>query len=200
MVMRSATKGFSLVECLVASALGVIAIGMMGSVFLSAQKAAQARSQQLYLQQALTRASQTIEDDLRRAGFNHYQGEVLTLASSSVVVELAAADDFALAYYREMADNRHYRNVRYYLTDGKLVVCEQGVLDPDDMMARLTISSCRSMLDERVLQVTSFALSALPLASSKATSSFWQLSVSAQTKDLRYAQTLTTNIKQRNWQ
>lgn len=193
-------RGFSLVEFLVAMTLSLMAIGLIGSVFISAQKVAHQRSKQLYLLQALSAVFQSIEGDIQRAGFDNYQGDVLTLTGTSEVIETRSSSDFGLAYYREMADYKHYRAIRYRLDGDALLVCEQGAQQRAAIKSLEAIGSCRSMLDEKNLKVTEFSLTALPLVSSSAQSSLWTLSMAVQRRDLSYSHHLTIDIKQRNWQ
>ena len=65
--MNSANKGFSLVELLIASSVGLIAIGIVGSVFLSGYQAANKRSLELLLQQDVNDAFRLIKEDVLRA-------------------------------------------------------------------------------------------------------------------------------------
>ncbi len=196
----SFTKGFTLIEFIVSAAIGAVALGIIGSIFLSAQKVAHHKSQQLYLLQSLTSTFQTIEEDIQRAGFDNAQGQSLTLSGATSVITQNGSSDFGMAYYRNMVDNKNYRSLRYYLNDGKLILCEQGGLVKSELKALTDIASCRSLLDQNIVQVASFTLSSTPLSNTNATSAIWHLSISAHTVDSAHSRQLAVDIKQRNWQ
>ena len=194
------SAGFSLVEVMLAATLGSLALALVGSLFISAQKIARQKSQQLYLLQSMSNAFQTIEEDIQRAGFDNGFGHTLRLMSAANVIEQNGASEFGLAYYREMASNDNYRMVRYYLSSGKLMVCEQGSALSSAIKPLHQIQACRSLLDERVLQVTSFAITSSPLSNSHAYSALWHLTLAVQSLDLNDSRQLTVDVTQRNWQ
>ncbi|MBA5763612.1 hypothetical protein H2O73_14710 [Vibrio sp. 404] len=196
----SSVKGFTVIEFIVSAAIGGVALGIIGSIFISAQNVAHQKSQQLNLLQSLTSTFQTIEEDIQRAGFDSAQGQSLTLSGATSVITQNGGSEFGMAYYRQMVDNKNYRSLRYYLNDGKLILCEQGVLVKSEIKALTDIASCRSLLDQNIVQVTSFALSSTPLINTNATSAIWHLSISAHTVDNAYQRQLAVDIKQRNWQ
>ncbi|OLQ92673.1 PulJ/GspJ family protein [Vibrio panuliri] len=199
-LVSNSAQGYTLVEVLLAASIGVIAISTIGAVFISAQRVADEKSQQLYLLQALSSTFQTIEEDIQRAGFDNYHGQSLMLDGASQVIELHNSADFGLAYYRPMSDGKNYRSVRYYLDGEKLVVCEQGASSKEGIKSRLAIASCRSMLDEKRIHITAFSMVATPLSSATASSAIYRLRLSAHTSDSLYMRTLEVDVKQRNWQ
>lgn len=196
----SLTKGFTLIELIVSVGIGAMTLGIIGSIFISAHNVAHDKSQQLYLLQSLTSTFQTIEEDIQRAGFDNAQGQSLLLSGAANVIELNSSSDFGMAYYRDVADNKNYRSLRYYLNSGKIILCEQGVVLKNDIKALPEIVSCRSLLDENVVNVVSFSLSSTTLSNANATSAIWHLSISAHTIDHVYSRALFVDIKQRNWQ
>ncbi|MDA0149236.1 PulJ/GspJ family protein [Vibrio sp. LaRot3] len=201
--MRSAnskTVGFSLIEFLVAAGLGGVSLVLIGSVFISAQRVAHEKSQQLYLLQSLTSTFQIVEEDIQRAGYDGGLGAVLKLSAAADVIQVSGASEFGMAYYRDEVGLTDFRNVRYRLIDNKLQVCEQSSTSKNTLLTLNSVGNCRSLLDDGVVDVTSFAISSTPLSSSSTHSSLWHLFIIAVTKDGLHSQTLKVDIKQRNWQ
>jgi type IV pilus assembly protein PilW len=110
--MNSANKGFSLIELLIASSVGLIAIGIVGSVFLSGYQAANKRSLELLLEQDINDAFRLIKEDTLRAGFNYNEGQSLRLFKGNGVSyadNLIYTTDDCIAYtYKDSSKVQKY--------------------------------------------------------------------------------------------
>lgn len=190
-------QGFSLIEFLVAVALGAVSIALIGSLFISSYNVARTKSQELYLLQSLTGTFQAIEEDIQRAGFDGAEGKVLMLSGASDVIQVSGASEFGLVYYREAND---YLNVRYKLDNKKLDICSRVATSTNQIRVLSQINYCDPIIDDSLINVVSFALSSTPIASSSAKSALWHLYIEAETTDSAYSKALKVDIKQRNWQ
>lgn len=95
-VARCSTSaaGYSLVELMVASFLGVLSLAAISTVFIASQRMASQQAKQQLLVENLVAVLGYIRDDLRRAGYNQQEGVALKPVSTDVAV-LGAADDSA---------------------------------------------------------------------------------------------------------
>ncbi|WP_105903085.1 PilW family protein [Vibrio gangliei] len=183
-------KGVSLVEMMVASAISIIAIIAVGSVFLSGQKLATERAQRLLVIQGVNEALRYIKEDAQRAGFNGTDGYSLMLSGASNVISTSSS---SLAYTYKKPDGK-YTQVAFAFNDAKLKICEKT--------ASAAISTIctpdQSLLDQHRLTVDSFVVTESPLGST-VSSALITLSLTASLLDGSHTQTLSTQIKQRNW-
>ena len=118
--MKSANQGFSLIELLIASSVGLIAIGVVGSVFLSGYQAANKWSLELLLQQDVNDAFRLIKEDVLRAGYVSSGVSSLIISGASNVVYVNP-DNNCLSYAYDAPDGRRYNEVMYNKKDKKLV-------------------------------------------------------------------------------
>ena len=79
-------KGVSLVEMLIASTIGILAIIAVGSIFISGQKLATDRSMRLLVLQNMNDAMRYMKEDMQRAGYNGNNGSSLILSGASSVI------------------------------------------------------------------------------------------------------------------
>ncbi|MGO2323480.1 hypothetical protein [Vibrio casei] len=184
-------KGISLIELMMASAIGIIALLAVGSVFLSGQKLAAERTQRLLVIQGINEALRYIKEDAQRAGFNGSQGNSLMLSGASNVISTSSS---SLAYTYQKPDGE-YTQVTFALEDSKLKICENTDLSPITSVC----TPVQSLLDQHRLMVDSFIVTETPLGSS-VSSALITLSLTASLLDGSHSQTFTTQIKQRNWQ
>lgn len=186
----SKQQGVSLIEMMVASAISIVAIIAVGSVFLSGQKLATERTQRLLVIQGVNEALRYIKEDAQRAGFNGSQGNSLMLSGANNVISTSSS---SLAYtYKK--PNGEYTQVAFALGDSKLKICENT--DPFPITNICTPS--QSLLDQHRLTVDSFVVTEDPLGSS-VSSALITISLQASLLDGSHTQTLSTKIKQRNW-
>ncbi|MFA0502388.1 PilW family protein, partial [Vibrio sp. 10N.222.46.A1] len=72
-------KGASLIELMVTSVIGVFAIAIIGSVFMTGHRIAKDKGIELLLLQNLTSTMQVMKEDIQRAGYDGSNGESLKL-------------------------------------------------------------------------------------------------------------------------
>lgn len=102
MSLKCAQRGVSLMELLAATLLGVMALSIVGAIFISGQKLATQRSKQLLLIQNLASAALQIKQDLQRAGYDPTAASPVSLTSSSHIVHLESSPS-ALGYVYRIA-------------------------------------------------------------------------------------------------
>ncbi|HBV77317.1 MULTISPECIES: PilW family protein [Vibrio] len=183
-------KGISLIELMMASAIGIIALLAVGSVFLSGQKLATERTQRLLVIQGINEVLRYIKEDAQRAGFNGSQGNSLMLSGANNVISTSSS---SLAYTYQKPDGE-FTQVTFALDDSKLKMCESTGPSPITSIC----TPVPSLLDQHRLTVDSFIVTDNPLGSS-VSSALITLSLTASLLDGSHTQTLSTQIKQRNW-
>ncbi|OEF28581.1 PilW family protein [Vibrio rumoiensis] len=185
-------KGISLIELMIASAIGIIALMAVGSVFLSGQKLALERSQKLLVLQSINEALRYIKEDSQRAGFNGVEGQSLMLSGASSVIQTTSA---SVAYTYKAPDNT-YTQTSFLYEDSKLKVCENSnEASPITTVCIPTLS----LLDYDRINVDGFHVSGAGLGST-VSSAFITITLTASLLDGSHQQTMSTQIKQRNWQ
>ncbi|WP_235860600.1 PilW family protein [Photobacterium phosphoreum] len=209
MAIKNATKnkGFSLIELLIASSVGLIAIGVVGSVFLSGYKSANQRSLELLLQQDVNDALSLLKQDILRAGYQSGASSSYIISGASNIVTLSTlgSGDQCISYAYYDGTVQHLRsfyskdivysssisvkNIKLYSTtvDGKNMsdVCKNG----------------HSILDQNQIEVKEFSIVERALSSASATSKLLTIKLAA---SLRTNPSISTaksiQIKIRNWQ
>ncbi|EEZ41726.1 PilW family protein [Photobacterium damselae] len=196
--MKSA-KGFSLIELLIASSVGLIAIGIVGSVFLSGYQAANKRSLELLLQQDVNDAFRLIKEDVLRAGYVSSGASSLKLSGASNVVYVNS-DNNCLAYAYHSPDGRRYNEVMYNEQDRKLVY--RSIDDEITALNACSLSRERSysLIYDKQITVNQFDIENTPISSASATSQLLTIKLAAKIKSSAVSTTKSIQIKTRNWQ
>lgn len=189
-VLKKYQRGGTLIELMIASAIGIIVLVAIGSVFISGQKLAVERSQRLFVIQSINEALRYIKEDAQRAGFNGSDGYSLILSGSSNTISTSSS---SLAYTYKTPNNE-YTQVSFAFDDFKLKVCVKD----DSAPIEIACNPVMSLLDQSRVKVDSFAVTESPLGSS-VSSALITLSLQASLPDGSHTQTLSTQIKQRNW-
>ncbi|EAS62463.1 prepilin-type N-terminal cleavage/methylation domain-containing protein [Photobacterium angustum] len=188
----SNAKGFSLIELLIASAVGLLAIGIVGSVFLSGHSAANKRSLELMLQQDVNDALRTIKEDILRAGYNSGGSSSLVISGASSVVYTQSN---CLAYTYETPSGQKYAQIK---------------LNGDDLKYKLgtdiiTITNAcsgagSSLVYKKQISVDNFIITPTVISSASSTSQIINIKLIA---SLRNDSNINTNksidVKTRNW-
>ncbi|HIF9398196.1 TPA: PilW family protein [Photobacterium damselae] len=197
--MNSANKGFSLIELLIASSVGIIAIGVVGSVFLSGYQAANKRSLELLLQQDVNDAFRLIKEDVLRAGYVSGGSSSLKLSGASNIVYVSAAKS-CLAYAYHSPDGRRYNEVMYNEQDRKLVY--RSIDDEITALNACSLSRERSysLIYDKQITVNQFDIENTPISSASATSQLLTIKLAAKIKSSAVSTTKSIQIKTRNWQ
>ena len=213
MVMRSAIKsaqGSTLVEMMVASAIGVIVIGTIGSVFITNQRLSSEKSLELLLSQNLFSTTQMMKEEIWRAGYNADAGQSLKLsgASNTIYTQQVSADEAYLGFvYLQNSASSAYRNIVYQFKDNKLNYClgeSTDILAIDEKPFSNTSGdvtmTCQSLFFERQIQVDAFSVSVEDLSSSQASSQRIDMTLEASLVNANQSQKVMTSVVQRNWQ
>ncbi|OBU17771.1 PilW family protein [Photobacterium aquimaris] len=196
--MKSANQGFSLIELLIASSVGLIAMGVVGSVFLSGYQAANKRSLELLLEQDVNDAFRLIKEDVLRAGYVSSGASSLKLSGASNVVYVNT-DNNCLAYAYDAPDGRRYNEVIYNSNKSKLVYRSSDVVKT--MATACNPTDAYSLLYEKQIVVNKFDIKNTPISSASATSQLIKITLAAHLKnDDSVSTAKSIQIKTRNWQ
>lgn len=198
--MKSANQGFSLIELLIASSVGLIAIGVVGSVFLSGYQAANKRSLELLLQQDVNDAFRLIKEDVLRAGYVSSGASSLIISGASNVVYVNP-DNNCLSYAYDAPDGRRYNEVMYNKKDKKLVY--RSIDDEITALNACSLSGERSysLIYEKQITVNQFEIENKSISSASATSQLIKITLAGHLKnDDSVSTAKSIQIKTRNWQ
>ena len=198
--MRSANQGFSLIELLIASSVGLIAIGIVGSVFLSGYQAANKRSLELLLQQDVNDAFRLIKEDTLRAGFNYNEGKSLRLFKDNGVSyadNIIYTTNNCIAYTYMDSDDIQKYNV-FYLKDSMIKYKSVSASKTTNVIC--DVSNANSLLYEKQITVSDFKIEHKEISSASATSQLIKITLAAHLKhDDSVSTAKSIQIKARNW-
>jgi type II secretory pathway component PulJ len=182
--------GVSIIEMLVASAAGIMAISLVGSLYISVQNHASERSQLLLLNQALSTTARRIQNDMIRAGYNGEESKswVPSGASSTIYVSQSGAVA-QYAYYdrREIGNPKEKKKLENVVwafdkDTGKLSICRSRTLVESG--ARSTLFSaetgCTSNFEPNLIKVTNFSVRANTVGSNSAAHQYINLTIDAE--------------------
>ncbi|MGF1681023.1 PilW family protein [Photobacterium minamisatsumaniensis] len=190
-------KGFSLVELAVASAIGLIALVVIGSVFIKGQQFASVRGQQLMLAQDMNDVLRMLKRDIQRAGFKEGGGASFVISGATNTIHLSqisGVNATCISYGYDDGSDKHFRT--YYLSDDMLKVfsTKSSIMDTSHACTRGHAS-----LDERQLKVTNFSVSEIELVGSSAVSQYLMINLQVETLDGALSAAKSTQVKIRNW-
>ncbi|MGF1688813.1 prepilin-type N-terminal cleavage/methylation domain-containing protein [Photobacterium japonica] len=195
-------RGFSLIELLVASSVGLIVLATVGSVFVSGQKFASDRAKQLMLAQDMNDAIRFIKTDVQRAGYNADNTGSLVLSGALSTISANAG---SLSYVYE-DENSKWRIVKFRQNPNNLQSLQMCVDTVSKGVPAMPIdASCsdsgvvEQLLDLSHINVTGFTVTPTVLATPSATSTLLTITLSASLKNSNYSKTVSTTIKARNW-
>ncbi|ENQ8060670.1 pilus assembly protein PilW [Vibrio parahaemolyticus] len=204
-------KGASLVEFMIASALGLISLATVGSIYVSGQRVIMERSKELMLLQNSESVVQMLKSDIQRAGFDGNDGHSIKISgSANTIYTLDDVDRglIAYAYYIGVSGSAPlYKNVAYEQrvnTPESLFVCEKKqitIWDVNDVVNLAGTGSCNTLFDKKVIHVNRFDLASELLESTDTKSALVTITLGTELKDatdIRTQQSFTT--MQRNWQ
>ncbi|MEK1979738.1 pilus assembly protein PilW [Vibrio parahaemolyticus] len=204
-------KGASLVEFMIASALGLISLATVGSIYVSGQRVIMERSKELMLLQSSESVVQMLKSDIQRAGFDGNDGHSIKISgSANTIYTLDDVDRglIAYAYYIGVSGSAPlYKNVAYEQrvnTPESLFVCEKKqitIWDVNDVVNLAGTGSCNTLFDKKVIHVNRFDLASELLESTDAKSALVTITLGTELKDatdIRTQQSFTA--MQRNWQ
>ncbi|PSW61391.1 pilus assembly protein PilW [Photobacterium kishitanii] len=198
--MRNANQGFSLIELLIASSVGLIAIAVVGSVFLSGYQASNKRSLELLLQQDVNDAFRLIKEDVLRAGYVSSGASSLKLSGASNVVYVNT-DNNCLAYVYDAPDGRKYNEFIYNDKDKKLVYRSSNDEITVLNACYLSRTQSYSLIYDKQISVDKFGILNKPISSASATSQLIKITLAAYlNNDIAVSTAKSIQIKTRNWQ
>lgn len=195
-------KGASLIELLISSFIGIIAIGIIGSIFINGQRVAKDRGLELLLIQNLTSTLQIIKDDIQRAGYDGISGQSVKLSAATNIIEITS-DSLGFIYHKKLSGaEKTYQNIvyKYSSSDKKLKVCEEQTLITN-RKELTTVGDCNSLFDSKNIKVTNFSVLRTSLITSSATSSIIDIQLDTELVNIpTMKKGLSFRVKQRNWQ
>ncbi len=205
MTILSASKhyqrGSSLIEFMISSLIGLILLGVIGSVFISLQKTAREKSLELNLLQGLNITLMVMKEDIQRAGFDGGNGLSLKLSGAAHTLAVSGGSSVGFVYFKEGSEsNKDYRNIRYEKNGSRLKICETGVVSQAQILTIDSIGNCESLFDDNIFHVTQFSVSSATVTNGTKVSGITDVSLGVQTVDGTLSKVAGFSIKQRNWQ
>lgn len=204
-------QGAGLIEFMVASLIGIIALMTIGSLYINTMKVATERYKQLTLLQNTLSVTQMLGNDIQRAGFDGNNGYSTRISGAAETLYTCNSTDGSLvayAYYIGVSGaSPLYKNVVYEQRSGassSLLICEkkQTTLMDINQVVNLTGSGlCYNLFDPKVIKVSDFDVSSEKIEGLKARSALVNIALGTyltEQPSLNTQQVLT--IKQRNWQ
>jgi len=205
--VRSRRKilGSSLVEFMIAALLGIIALTLIGGVYISIQKSASEKSKQILLLQNMTSVLQQLKEDVQRAGFNGDSATSAKFSDATNVVHIDSSASLLGYVYKVIPDtSSEYRHVVYRFDKGSstLQLCEKNhteTLTTSTASISGYLGNCFSIFDSQQITVSDFAVH-LHTLENVTTSAFITIKlVAALTAQPSTTQQIEMQVKQRNW-
>ncbi|EJL6412256.1 prepilin-type N-terminal cleavage/methylation domain-containing protein [Vibrio cholerae] len=200
MALKSANQqGNTLIEFMIAALVGAMALAIVGTVFLSNQKAAAQRSKEIMLLQQMSSVMQQMKEDIQRAGFDHAGTKSLKLSGAATVI-YRQPDKFGYVY-RQPAVSAS--NTAYKFEDNKLKYCQDDSVLPLDFLELSDPSklNCSELFDSKQIKVTQFGIAHSQLIGASVESAFISISMAAELKnDPSISHAMSLQVQQRNWQ
>ncbi|CAE6887834.1 PilW family protein [Vibrio alginolyticus] len=207
--VRTRQRGGSLVELLIASLLGLIALGIVGNVFISGKRTAAERGKELLLLQNMTSVMQQMKEDMLRAGFNGISSGSVTLSGASYAIYSQTSPDMLGFVYRvTSAGVNTYRSVVYKHQPQSgaadlLQLCEKSSptpLTPASAADSGYLGVCFNVFDPTQITVDSFTVSMVNTTNNSISSAFSVVSMGASLfNDPNVNHIMAIKAQQRNW-
>ena len=195
--VRASSKGYSLVEMLIASSIGLLVLAVVTTVFLPGFSMLSQRSLQLMLAQDTNDALRMMKEDLLRAGFASGASSSFVISGATKIVHLdspIAGKATCIGYGFDDGMEQHYRS--YYLKDNKLNVF---MTKSSQMTVAGTCKNGHSVLDSALLKVTRFEVVEKVLSAGSSTSQYLTINLDVGTLDGAVSVTKRVTVKTRNW-
>ncbi|ENM3758893.1 TPA: PilW family protein [Vibrio cholerae] len=196
MALQSAKQqGNTLIEFMVASLVGAMALAIIGSVFLSNQKTALQRSKEIMLLQQMNSVMLQMKKDIQRAGFDGVNPMSMMLSGSTSIIHTQSD---RLAYVYRKSTNKTSNTV-YRLDNGMFKYCHNDADIPLNINS--AVSGCFNLFDPEQIKVSQFDISNNKLLGSGVESAFISITLAAELKnDPSISHTMSLKVQQRNWQ
>ncbi|PQJ61534.1 pilus assembly protein PilW [Vibrio chagasii] len=197
----SKQQGTSLVELMVASVIGIFAISIIGSVFITGQRIAKDKGIELLLLQNLTSTIQVMKEDIQRAGYDGSNGYSIKLSGASNTIQVSGSVAVGFVYFREgSSDNKNHRNIVYQKNGTKLQICEKGTMVSEAIPTFEQVTGCYSLFDDTIIDVDEFNITSRVLEQNSIKSTLTDISITASIPTAAVTKSVSVSIKQRNWQ
>ncbi len=190
-------QGSSLIEFMISSLIGLILLGVIGSVFISLQKTAREKSLELNLLQSLNITLMVMKEDIQRAGYDGGNGKSLKLSGATETITVSGGSSVGFVYFEEGGG---YQNIKYQKDGNELEFCSNPVVSQADIKSIDGVNSCTSLFDDNIFQVTQFTVSSGTVTNGTRKNAVTDVSLGLQTVDGALSKVAGFSIKQRNWQ
>lgn len=201
---RKKLRGASLIEFMIASLVGAMALAIIGSVFISSQRSAAQRSQEILLLQNITNVMQGMKEEMYQAGFDDINRTSVLLSGASSVVYTQSFPSVVGFVYRVESAGAAYRHVVYRQDSTALKLCEKmraAPLTPASAADSIVGDSCYSLFDPRQISVTAFSTDTDALSGGLVSGAMTTVAITAAlTNRPSVTQSLSFQIQSRNWQ
>ncbi|MEZ9390808.1 PilW family protein [Vibrio splendidus] len=200
-VAPSKQQGTSLIELMVASVIGVFAISIIGSVFITGQRIAKDKGIELLLLQNLTSTMQVMKEDIQRAGYDGSNGYSIKLSGASNTIQVSGGVAVGFVYFREGSNgNKDNRNIVYQKDGTKLKICEKGTNVSEAIPTFNQVTGCYSLFDDSLIEVDAFSVDAQLLEQNSIKTTLTDISITASIPTAGVTKSVSVSVKQRNWQ
>ncbi|CDU01249.1 Putative Tfp pilus assembly protein PilW [Vibrio coralliirubri] len=197
----SKQQGTSLIELMVASVIGVFAISIIGSVFITGQRIAKDKGIELLLLQNLTSTMQVMKEDIQRAGYDGSNGYSIKLSGASDTIQVSGGVAVGFVYFREGSSaSKDHRHIVYRKNGTRLQICEKGTLVGGDLLSFNEVTGCYSLFDDSLIEVDAFSVDTHLLEQNSIKTTLTDISITASIPTAGVSKSLSVSIKQRNWQ
>ncbi len=161
-VVNKSSRGFSLLELLIALGLTSLTLIVMGTLFVSGHKAARHHAYQLMLANSINSALDMLVNDIRRAGFDDASGDSVKFAGASHSVLVAADGLSAAMIYRrhDVVSGSLYQYISYRFDNESLQVCETQTSLSHALLDVNAIGPCYHVVDENNIRIRHFKFQA----------------------------------------
>lgn len=209
---RCKQAGGFLIELLVSSLIGVMAVGLVGTLYLTGQKLTIERTKVLLLTQNISSVVQQIKEDVQRAGFDGVDSSSLLLSGGLSSVHLHPSSDLLGYTYRVASSGSHaFRSVVYKReaaltsTQGDMLkVCEKHSPFPLSVSAASLSGSggyCFNLFDPKQISISQFEAESTLISGTSASSQWLTLDVAGHlVLDPSIEYQTRIELMQRNWQ
>ena len=194
-------QGTSLIELMVASVIGVFAISIIGSVFITGQRIAKDKGIELLLLQNLTSTMQVMKEDIQRAGYDGSNGYSIKLSGASHTIQVSGGVAVGFVYFRQgSSDDKDHRHIVYRKDGTRLKICEKGILVSDDLLSFNEVTGCYSLFDDSLIEVDELNITSQVLEQNSIKSTLTDISITASIPTAGVSKSVSVSVKQRNWQ
>lgn len=207
LVSHPRQQGTSLIELLVASTISLLAIGVVGSIYIKGNQMALERASQLMVKQDVNDALRMMSDELKRAGFNTaLLGSAKLLSAANIIV--ATSDEIGFVYEDEDSKWRGIKFRKKLMGNVDVIqMCQRKsnfpatVGGPDFSYAQLcTDAEVASILDYKSISVDYFKVSTAVVSSASKVSTHINLELKADVIGTTYSHTGYASLLLRNFQ